>query len=135
MTLNYDKQIIYKISLKMKSFIMTALVVLSVAITCARKGTTLTPKLVNEMSQMLEIHFIFATVEHPQTMGVIERSHSSLKTYLKVYDHSSTNSWHKHVQFFCFCAQHNFSPTDWLNAIASFPWPTTANCLGFTLSE
>ena len=74
-------------------------------------GTNFTSKLMKEMCQLLEIKLVFATVKHPQTMGVIERSHSGLKNHLKLYDQSATNNWHKHVDSAVFVHNTSFHRT------------------------
>ena len=63
------------------------------------------------MCQLLEIKLVFATVKHPQTMGVIERSHSGWKNLLKMYDQSATNNWHKHVDSAAFVHNTSFHRT------------------------
>ena len=48
------------------------------------KGTALTSNLFAEVAQILGIQMKCATTKHPQTIGMLERTHASLKTNLKM---------------------------------------------------
>ena len=62
-------------------------------------ATVSTLKLMKELCRLLEVWFNFATVKRAWTIDVIERSHLSLKKYLKVYDRIKTRIWRNHVDF------------------------------------
>ena len=47
-------------------------------------GTTFTSSLLHELTKLLEIKLKYATLKHPQTIGVVERSHAALKRILKI---------------------------------------------------
>ena len=50
----------------------------------ADKGTAFTSTIIAEITQILGITLKCATTKHPQTIGKLERTHASLKTYLKM---------------------------------------------------
>ena len=56
---------------------------------------------------MLEIQLDHARLKHPQTVGVVERSHSALKRILKLNTNEQWNDWFKYVQLATFI--HNTS--------------------------
>ena len=70
-------------------------------------GTTFVSELMHELTKILEIKLEHATLKHPQTVGVVERSHSALKRILKLNTHEQWNDWYKYVQLAAFI--HNTS--------------------------
>ena len=70
-------------------------------------GTTFTSSLLHELTELLEIKLKHATLKHPQTIGVVERSHAALKRILKINTNSQWNDWHKYVSLAVFI--HNTS--------------------------
>ena len=63
------------------------------------KGTAFTSKLVAEIAQILGIQMKCATTKHPQTIGKLERTHTSLKTNLKMASADYRRQWHKYLPF------------------------------------
>ena len=61
------------------------------------KGTAFTSKRVAEIAQILGIQIKCATTKHPQTIGKLERTHSSLKTNLKMASGDYRRQWHKYL--------------------------------------
>ena len=61
----------------------------------------------HELTKLLEIKLEHASLKHPQTVGVVERSHSALKRILKLNTTEQWNDWYKYVQLAAFI--HNTS--------------------------
>ena len=59
------------------------------------------------MAKNLKIKLEHAILKHPQTLGVVERSHSALKRILKLNTQEQRNDWFKYVQLAVFI--HNTS--------------------------
>ena len=53
-----------------------------------------TSKLLAELTKLLEVKLKHATLKQPQTIGVVERSHASLKRILKFNSNEQWNDWH-----------------------------------------
>ena len=70
-------------------------------------GTNFTSKLKGELTKLLEVKLKHATLKHPQTIGVLERSHAALKRILKLNSNELRNDWHKYVPLATFI--HNTS--------------------------
>ena len=70
-------------------------------------GTAFTAKVMTAMSKLLEITMQYATVKHPQTVGLVERTHASLKQYLGIYENKLKKDWHTYVDLATFV--HNTS--------------------------
>ena len=70
-------------------------------------GTTFVSDLMHELTKLLEIKLEHASLKHPQTVGVVERSHSALKSTLKLNSTEQWNDWYKYVHFAAFI--HNTS--------------------------
>ena len=60
-------------------------------------GKTFTSELMHDLATLLEIHFNHATLKHPQTIGLVERSHGPLKRILKLNTNEQWSDWHKYV--------------------------------------
>ena len=65
-------------------------------------GTAFVSELMHELTKMLEICLEHASLKHPQTVGVLERSHSALKRILKLNTNEQWNDWHKYVSLATF---------------------------------
>ena len=50
----------------------------------ADKGSQFTAELTKEVAKTLDIQLNIATTKHAQTIGILERTHASLKTQLKI---------------------------------------------------
>ena len=47
-------------------------------------GTNFTSELMSELASLLEVNLKHASLNHPQTIGAVERSHGPLKRILKL---------------------------------------------------
>ena len=63
------------------------------------QGSVFVSRLMQELANLLEIELKHATVKHAQTIGLLERTHSSIKKVLKIYD---TKRWANYVDLACF---------------------------------
>ena len=70
-------------------------------------GTSFVSELLHELTKLLEIQLEHASLIHPQTVGVVERSHSALKRILKLNTKEQWNDCFKYVQLATFI--HNTS--------------------------
>ena len=70
-------------------------------------GTSFVAKLLYELTNLLEIKLQHASLKHPQTKGVVERSHSALKWILKLKTDEKWTTWYKYVDLATFI--HNSS--------------------------
>ena len=70
-------------------------------------GTSFVSELLHELTKLLEFHLEHARLKHPQTVGVVESSHSALKRILKLNTNEQWNDWFKYVQLATFI--HNTS--------------------------
>ena len=55
-------------------------------------------EVVAEITQILEIQISHASAKHAQTIGILERTHASIKTALNISTGERRSMWHKHVQ-------------------------------------
>ena len=62
------------------------------------KGSQFRPDIVNQIAQTLDIRISHASTKHAQTIGILERTHASLKTSLKISTGERRSMWHKYVQ-------------------------------------
>ena len=62
------------------------------------KGSQFRSEVVNQIAQTLDIRINHASTKHAQTMGMLERTHASLKTSLKISTKKRRSMWHKYVQ-------------------------------------
>ena len=60
-------------------------------------GSVFTSKLIHELTGLLDIQIGYATLKHPQTIGLIERSHGALKRILKINTDAQWTDWHRYV--------------------------------------
>ena len=70
-------------------------------------GTGFTSKLFHELTKLLDIELQHASLKHPQTVGVVERSLASLKRIIKIHTDEVWTDWYKYVDLTCFI--HNTS--------------------------
>ena len=61
------------------------------------KGTAFTSNVIKEVAGVLGITLKHATTKHAQTIGLLERSHASIKQALKIETGEWRSLWHKHV--------------------------------------
>ena len=62
------------------------------------KGSQFRSDVVNQIAQTLDIRINHASTKHAQTIGILERTHASLKTSLKISTGERRSMWHKYVQ-------------------------------------
>ena len=62
------------------------------------KGSQFRSEVVAEIMQILEIQISHASTKHAQTIGILERTHASIKTALKISTGERRSMWHKYVQ-------------------------------------
>ena len=62
------------------------------------KGSQFRSEVVNQIAQTLDIRISHASTKHAQTIGILERTHASLKTSLKILTGERRSMWHKYVQ-------------------------------------
>ena len=60
-------------------------------------GTVFTANLIRNLTKMLGIQLKHATLKHPQTIGLLERSHASFKRALKVIENQLSSDWYNYV--------------------------------------
>ena len=70
-------------------------------------GTSFVAKLLHELTNLLEIKLQHASLSHPQTIGVVERSHSASKRILKLNTDDKWTTWYNYVDLATFI--HNTS--------------------------
>ena len=61
------------------------------------KGTAFMSHAIKEVTGVLGITLKHATTKHAQTIGVLERSHASIKQALKIHTGERRSLWHKYV--------------------------------------
>lgn len=61
------------------------------------QGTNFTADLFKKTCEFLKIKQLWASPYHPQTQGALERSHSTLKEYLKSYVNDNQDNWPRYV--------------------------------------
>ena len=59
------------------------------------KGSQFRSEVVAEIAQILEIQISHASTKHAQTIGILERTHASIKTALKISTGERRSMWHK----------------------------------------
>ena len=62
------------------------------------KGSQFRSDIVNQIAQTLDIRISHASTKQAQTIGILERTHASLKTSLKISTGERRSMWHKYVQ-------------------------------------
>lgn len=61
------------------------------------QGTNFTAELFKKTCEFLKIKQLWSSPYHPQTQGALERSHSTLKEYLKTYVNENQDNWPRYV--------------------------------------
>ena len=61
------------------------------------KGTAFTSHVIKELAGVFGITLKHATTKHAQTIGLIERSHASIKQSLKIETGERRSLWHKYI--------------------------------------
>ena len=61
------------------------------------KGTAFMSHVINEMAGVLGISIKHATTKHAQTIGLLERSHASIKQALNIETGERRSLWHKYI--------------------------------------
>ena len=61
------------------------------------EGTALTSNIIREVARVLGITLKHATTKHAQTIGLLQRSHASIKQALKIETGERRSLWHKYV--------------------------------------
>ena len=62
------------------------------------RGSQFRSDVVNQIAQTLDIRISHASTKHAKTIGILERTHASLKTSLKISTGERRSMWHKYVQ-------------------------------------
>ena len=62
------------------------------------KGSQFRSDVVNQIAQTLYIRISHASTKHAQMIGILERTHASLKTSLKISTGEQRSMWHKYLQ-------------------------------------
>ena len=61
------------------------------------KGTVFISHIIKEVAGVLGITLKHATTKHAQTIGLLERSHASIKQALKIETGERRSIWHKYI--------------------------------------
>ena len=69
------------------------------------KGTAFMSHVIKEVAGVLDITLKHATTKHVQTIGLLERSHASIKQSLKIDTGERRSLWHKYISI----AVHNYN--------------------------
>ena len=67
-------------------------------LTLSDEGSQFRAEVVVEVTQILEIQISHASTKYAQTIGILERTHASIKTALKISTGERRSIWHKYVQ-------------------------------------
>ena len=65
----------------------------------SHKGTAFMSHVIKEVAGVLGITLKHATSKHAQTIGLLERSHASIKQALKIETGERRSLWHKYINF------------------------------------
>ena len=91
-TANQDAQTIAKVLINIMTkhaYLPTTLI--------TDKGTAFTSHVIKEVAGVLGVTLKHATTKHAQTIGLLERSHASIKRALKIETGERRSLWHKYV--------------------------------------
>ena len=58
-------------------------------------GTQFLSVILQELTQLLEIKLSHALLKHPETPGVVERTHAALTRIMKLNSNQTFTNWHK----------------------------------------
>ena len=62
------------------------------------KGSQFRAEVINQITKPLDIGISHASTKHAQTIGILERTHATLKTSLKISTRERRSMWHRYVQ-------------------------------------
>ena len=62
------------------------------------KGSQIRAEVIQEITEVLDNEVRHATTKHAQKIGILERTHASLKTSLKTSTGERKSRWHNYVQ-------------------------------------
>ena len=62
------------------------------------KGSQFRSEVVPEITQIIDTQINHASTKHAQTIGMVERTHASVETVLKISTGERRSLWHKFVQ-------------------------------------
>ena len=71
------------------------------------KATAFMSQVIKEVTSVLSLTLKHATTKHARTIGLLERSHASIKQALKIETGERRSLWHKHINF----AVLNYNPS------------------------
>lgn len=66
------------------------------------QGADFCSNIIKELNRLFKIKHIFSSPYHPQSNGALEKSHLTLKEYLKHYINSNQNDWDEYVNLAMF---------------------------------
>lgn len=66
------------------------------------QGTDFNSNLIKNLTKLFSIKHLITTAYHPQTNGALERSHSTLKDYLRHYINDEQTDWDDYLKFAMF---------------------------------
>ena len=65
-------------------------------------GTSFVAELIHELAKLIEIQLEHVSLKHPQTIGVVERSHATLKRLSKLNTDEKWTTWYRYVDLATF---------------------------------
>lgn len=72
------------------------------------QGSDFTSNVIKDLNRLFKIRHILSSPYHPQTNGALERSHSTLKEYLKHYINTQQSNWDEYVPLAMFTYNTHF---------------------------
>ena len=98
------------------------------------KGTAFMSHVIKEVAGVLGITLKHATTKHAQTIGLLERSHASIKQALTIETGERRSFWHKYIKI----AVLNYN-TSYHTSIGwakpSLSWQNSSQCIGFKVGN
>ena len=61
------------------------------------KGSVFVTQVIHEVAEILGINLKHAATKHAQTIGVLERAHATINTFLKMASGEYRKQWHKYL--------------------------------------
>ena len=61
------------------------------------RGSVFVSQGIHEVAEIMGINLKHATTKHAQTIGVLERAHATIKTFLKMASGKYRKQWHKYL--------------------------------------
>ena len=99
------------------------------------KGTAFTSHVIKEVAGVLGVTLKHATTKHAQTIGLLERSHASIKKSIEDWDRRTTITLAQIHQHCSPQLQHFLSHKYWLWAKPSFSWQNSLQYSGFRIGN